>query len=63
MGGKRARMIHKLVYNKDSNMLDTIERYRGKTLSSKMNGRHIYKWAKKLWRTYGVVDNWGKQIN
>jgi hypothetical protein len=56
----RVKMIYKLIYNKDPNTLNTIKRYRGETLFSEMNGNQIFRWAKRLWTRYGIVDNWGQ---
>lgn len=63
MRGKRVKWIYKLVYNKDPNMLDTIERERKEVAFSKMSGARVYRWAKRLWRKHGIVDQWGKQTN
>ena len=60
MRNKRVRMIYKLVFNKDPNMLSTLKRVKGKTVYDKMNGKHIYTWAKRLWARYGIADNWGQ---
>jgi len=65
MSGRRARMIFKLVYNKDPNMLETVKREcfskraDADKVLKKLEGTQVYKLAKRLYRRFGKQDNWG----
>ncbi len=58
MRAKRARMIYKLVRDKDPNVIETIKDHVGKAHFEKMGGVAIYRMAKKLWTMGKGKESW-----
>ena len=61
MRGKVVKKIRRLVLAKDSNTLRTIRRERGEEIFIRMSGISIYRWAKKYYRKFNKVDEWGRK--
>ena len=62
MNNSRVRFIRSLVINQDKNTLATIKREKGEFRFNKMSGVAIYRWAKKLWKKFGIKDKWGQTV-
>jgi len=54
-------MIQQLVLKKDPNLLATIINLKGEGTFRRMSGIGVFKCAKKLWKQYGIKDNWGNR--
>ena len=61
MRGKRVKYVRALVMRQDVNTLKTIQRENGEKTFKKMGGVAVYRHAKKLWKKFGIQDEWGKK--